>query len=299
MEKFENLNYGHLVLCPSTMDLNKWEEHIPTIINWIQSKKTIYYSISIEHEDTNRHMDIIIFSKSDINKNLLNNKGKQINLRGIEEQYVTNNLPNTQFIRKDQKACYWNYHNYTKDGKYTDPCKYLIGYNFKEKPKRNWNNLQLSTKDIADALIYYEENKTEKYKQIEDITVLNTKNATWQLLKYIEENKEKYKEDISELQVDTMKDRYCWIGLSRSVISKLFLQLKVMLNTADEHDKDMIKLDQVKEIPSDVSYLQVFKNRPKNQRLYQLYKEGYLKQNEIEKLLDSDIETIENDLKYN
>ena len=115
----------------------------------------------------------MIFSKSLIDKNIINNKGDRLGLRGIEEQFCLDNLPNSRF------PIYWNYKNAKKsDHDY----KKLIGYNFKEHPVRNWNNLDLTQEETDGLIAYYEANsdkKVIKNNNFMDITLLTTKTASW------------------------------------------------------------------------------------------------------------------------
>jgi hypothetical protein len=52
MDKFNNLNIGHLILSPHPHNEDKFKAMVPWIINWIYEKKSIsYYSVSEEMGD--------------------------------------------------------------------------------------------------------------------------------------------------------------------------------------------------------------------------------------------------------
>ena len=106
MGKFNNLNIGHLILSPYTHDEDKFRALVPWITNWISEKKSIcFYSISEEMGDNNHyHLDIVLLSSSDINKNILNNEGKQIGLSGYLKIQLMGKLP----ASRRENFCYKN-----------------------------------------------------------------------------------------------------------------------------------------------------------------------------------------------
>ena len=99
----------------------------------------------------------------------------------------------------------------------------------------------------TDSLIaYYEANadkKVIKNNNFMDITLLTRKTATCLLLNFIQ----KHKVSMDELMIATMKKGYCWVSLSKTQTTKLFLQIKVMLDIEDQTDIDELKLDMVKQ----------------------------------------------------
>ena len=245
MDQFNPLNIGHLILSPHPMDEEKFKGFVPFIINWLQTKKSVaYYSISEElGEKDHYHLDILIFSKSEINKNILNNKGKYKGLQGELKDHAVNNLPNSRW------EIYYQYKNEEKNNTHEYNVKFLIGYNFKEKLK-NWNNLNLTEEIIQENIKFYNENETKsKYIVEKDVIVLNPKNVMFEIKKFIKDKKDY---DLKQLKIDTVKKGYCWIGLSKRQVRTLILQLKIISGEANEYEEAEFSQDIHPEFKDDI-----------------------------------------------
>lgn len=286
METFINLNIGHLIISPSTMDQEKFRGYIPFIVNWIFSKKSIsFYSISEEYGSNDHlHLDIIILSKSDINKNILNNKGNQKGLQGHLKEFMINNLPNTQFNR------FYRYQNENTKNSKEYNIKFLIGYNFKEtsNPKvKNNNTLGLSENEIQECIKFYQENET-KIKNIidKDVISLTPKNAMYEIKKFYSQKKNiNYNSIISE----TVMKGYCWIGMSRAQTRKLVLQLKLIKEEAEKDEIIELDDDTFKKFDYDQEFENMKKIRhpliSRYDRLTHLYENNYLTKKEYDTLI--------------
>ena len=285
METFYNFNIGHLILSPSTMDQEKFRGFIPFIVNWIQLKKSIFsYSITEEYGSNDHlHLDIIIFSKSDINKNILNNKGSQKGLQGHLKEFMINNLPNTQFNR------FYRYQSENKKNSKEYNVKFLIGYNFKEnknKKFKNYNNLNLEKNIIDENIKYFQENETKLKIIDKDIIPLNPKNAMFEIKKFYEnKNNINYQTIISE----TVQKGYCWLGMSKAQTRKLVLQLKLIKEEAEDEEIMELDDDLQKRFDEDGEFERMKQIRhpliTNHERLTYLYENNFLKKHEYEKLL--------------
>ena len=241
----EHLNIGHLILSPHSQDEDKFKQYVSFIINWLQNKKSVaYYSISEEMGENNHyHLDILIFSQSEINKNILNNKGKYKGLQGELKDHAVNNLPNSRW------EIYYQYKNENKNNSHEHNVKFLIGYNSKEK-LQNWNNLNLIEEIISECIKYYNENETKsKYIVQKDVIPLNSKNAMFELKKFI---KDKKNYEIKNIKLDTLKKGYCWIGLTKRQIRQLILQLKIYSGDANEYEEAEYNSDLYPEFKEDI-----------------------------------------------
>lgn len=281
MNKLNELNIAHLIIRPHLMDEEKFKAFTPFCINWIFKKSNIkFYSISEElGENGGYHLDILILSNTDIDKNIINNKGKQIGLSGHARTFMETNLPNSQ----------WNYFfKNQKENKKNDKLyniNFLIGYNLKEQKNdelKNWNNLELSSDEIDTCIKFYEANKSEKpLKMKKDIIPLNNKNAMFEMKKYLEsvENPEYH-----TLITDTIMKGYCWIGLPKKSIRKLILQLKLIKGQADDYEIAELNDDIQRDLDPIKDQLEYMRHQPRFIRLQYLYENGFLKKEEFELL---------------
>lgn len=241
----DQLNIGHLILSPHPQDEEKFKGFVPFIINWLESKKSVaYYSISEEMGANNHyHLDILLFSKSEINKNILNNKGKYKGLQGELKDHAVNNLPNSRW------EIYYQYKNEDKNNSHDYNVKFLLGYNFKEN-LTNWNNLNLTEEIIQENIKFYNENETKsKYIVDKDVIPLNPKNAMFEIKKFI---KDKKHYDLKQIKIDTVKKGYCWIGLSKRQVRQLILQIKIISGEANEYDENEFSADIFPEFKDDI-----------------------------------------------
>jgi hypothetical protein len=298
MNQLKQLNMGHLVLNPHPNDLNKFSEFIPLITEWIQSKRSIkFFSISVEYGSDNKlsgkHLDIILFSSSDLSSNVINNKGKQVNLRGFIQQHKDQYLPNTQMLGKYGKP-YYSYNNVKKGTE-----EYEIGYNMKEIKDdnmiatENWNNYP-DDLDIDECLKIYHQQKSEDIKvkldNYLDIIPLTPKNAIQLLLNFIEDND--IKDLDRDLQLESIRNGYSWIGLGKSQILRIFREIKIMRHEETQFDIDKIMNDQ-NYLESDpekqLNFILSMGNKHKYEKYITLYDNKLLTDKEIQKLTDMDI----------
>ena len=273
---------GHLILSPSVKDEEKFKAFTPFIINWIELKKSItFYTISEEYGDNNHyHLDIVLFSGLEINKNILNNKGKQIGLAGHLKDYMTNNLPNTQWNR------FYRYQSENIKNTKDYNMKFLIGYNFKEGHK-NWNNLNFTSDEINECIQFYEANETKSKIIIDkDVIPLNPKNAMFELKKLFKNSPDI---NIDKLKSETIKKNYCWLGMSKRNTRQLYLQLKIHLGIAEDHEIHEFDDDLKSEI-TEQHMLQLIeiRNQPDSIRYQLLLEQGLIKKSEYKKLLEGE-----------
>lgn len=277
MEKFQNYNIAHLTLSPHVFDENSFKTKVqPFIINWITTKSTItYYSISEERgKKDHHHLDILIFSKSIINTNILNKKGNQLNLQG-EVQKLIKSCPSTIWDR------FWNYKGENKKKSPVHNRKYLIGYNQKETEKnselKNYNNLDISESELSECIEYYELNKDDKEVEDDnDVIPLHPKNAMYLMSRYIEKEKP---ETFDRLISSTVKQGYCWLGMSKTVCRRLLLQLKLKYGHSDQHEVD--EMDDWFQNETTDEQIQSAKYMTHLQRLSFLRSEGLINKEEL------------------
>lgn len=283
MDKFHKLKIGHLILSPHPHDEDKFRAHVPWIINWISEKKSIpFYSISEEMGDNNHyHLDIILLSSSDINKNILNDKGKQSGLSGHLKVHLMEQLPASRWSN------YYCYKNAVDKNSHEYNLKFLIGYNHKELKGRpllkNWNNLALTSQEISNCIEFHEENKIQKYNPQKDVITLNPKNAMYEMKKYIRD----YPYTFHTLISETVKKNYCWIGLSKGQIRKLILQLKIIKEEITQDETDEINEDTYKKFEeNEFEIIKTVRYEPDPAiRLKLLWDMGFIKEHEYNQLI--------------
>ncbi|AXQ65461.1 MAG: hypothetical protein [Circular genetic element sp.] len=235
MDKFNKLNIGHLILSPHPHDEDKFRANVPWILNWITEKKSIpFYSISEEMGDNNHyHLDIILMSSSDINKNILNDKGKQTGLAGHLKVHQMEQLPASRWSN------YYCYRNAVDKNSHEYNLKFLIGYNHKELKGRpllkNWNNLALTSQEITNCIDFHEENRTHKFQPQKDVITLNPKNCMYEMKKFVRDHPGT---NLGYLKSTTGEKDYCWAGMSQKATRTIVLQLKLKSEiTQDERDE--------------------------------------------------------------
>ncbi len=288
MNKLYDLNLCHLVLSPSPNDAEKLRGYTPFIINWIFNKSNIsFYSISEELGENHDHfhLDILIFAKTNIETNILNNKGKQIGLAGHLKEFMLNNMPSSQWgvFYKDKKE---NIRNEKEHN-----VKYLIGYNQKETEKyshteeydiylQNWNNLPIDEDQIMKCIMYMKEHRVDKKTFQKDVIPLYPKNCMFEMKKFLKKDME-YHTIIS----DSVKKGYCWVGMSKKQTRTLILQLKVIKDCAEQWEIDELNEDTFSDISSELSIIQEIRHRPDYQRLILLKQHGFITQTEYDQLV--------------
>lgn len=295
MDHLCTYNLCHLIVRPHLYDEDKFKEHVPKIINWIFEKKSIsFYSISEElgeggHDTTGYHLDITIFSTSDIEKNIINSKGKQVGFRTILKQIILS-LPNTKpnrFIKIKKE-------HLLNDKLYN--VKKLIGYSFKEQhgELKNYNNLQISKEVIQECLQFYRDN-TKKKEEVEeeelknDVIPLSTKNAMWEMKLYIKEKlKSQQKFDYYTIKSQSSKEGYCWAGMSAKSTRTIILQLKNLYEDIEDHEIIELDTDALPKFSEDGEFEKMQQIRhpliSAYDRLTHLYENNYLTKSEYEYL---------------
>lgn len=293
MEKLYNLNLCHLVLSPSDKDEEKFKGYVPFIINWIFNKSNIsFYSISEElgESKSHYHLDILIFAKTNIDNNILNNKGDQKGLAGHLKEFMVNNLPSSNWGKfyKESKE------NLKKANEHN--VKFLIGYNCKETEKyshqenghdkylKNWNNLPITDEELLECLMYMRKHKVDKPEYIKDVIPLNPKNAMFEMKKYLINNPDS---DYHKLVTETIKKGYCWLQMSEKMTRKLILQLKLIKNGLEVDEEDELNEGTFKKFENmEIEQLKMIRhyNCPPEERLKMLYEYRFITKSELESL---------------
>lgn len=296
MDRLIELNKAHLILRPHKKNVNTFRQHIPFVVNFFQTRKNVFYSITEEYGDINEddglHLDIIIFTTGRID-NLLNKK-----FRKDEMDYVKKNLCSTIMNEKTGRP-YYCLENENKKKEKNYNTKFLIGYNFKEYYddskicNKNYNNFDLDKNIIDDCIEFYNNNKQEKAILQKDEITLSPKNATYELLKWIKNKKPDVIDD--NIIINTIKDKFCWIQLSKYHRQQLLYQLRVMCDMGDEYDEEQLKNTMIKPTNDyEDAYNSVYKckNYDSITRYKHLYEKELLSAKEVNALIDFRLEDV-------
>lgn len=261
----KHLEAYSVVLTPHIQDLELFEKIIAKLIHLLQ--RSNYYSITIEHEKTNRHLDAIIYLPE---TKRFNNFMQPI----YQLLHETFDNTNTIFERLIGGT-----HRNKKVKK--DDIMYRLGYNLKEIPTeqcmgktlsknetasdtipgRHWTNIE-HTKLLEAKEFYAEESKFRK-KTTNQIISINSRNATFHLKKYYEENKDL---EIKEIQVRMIADGYSFVGLTKPALRRAFLELLLMTNNHSTIEEEEIRddmdlsLDNITNIKNDLRILKEYLN---------------------------------------
>lgn len=249
----KHLDAYHIVLTPHPQDLQLFEENLSKIVHLIQ--RANYYSITIEHEETNRHLDAVIFIPENKRFNNFINP-----LYELLHKVFDNS--NTQFERLIGGS------KRTKKIKKEDII-YVLGYNLKEVVLldgvlvdcRNWNNLE--TEKIKEAKEFYEKEKTFRKTSENQIISLNRNNVLFHLIQYFKKNPETKFED---LQIKMISDGYSFVGLTKPSLRRSYLEFLIHTNNhnnthlSELADEMLISFDTLYNIKVDYFKLKEFIN---------------------------------------
>lgn len=209
----ENLNMKHIVLAPAfpqntSVFTNVW---VKEFTDWIRNN-SVYYSIYLEHPETNAHLDIIVYFKKSQRWDNYS--------RGLKK-LVKN------FIEANPASEYQNFYRVSKIPPTHEDTLYLIGYNCKEE--RGVHNIP---KDLRDAgIAYYEENqKTKKTREFMTTNPLNTKNVVAYLL---EQSQDRNITHTPTLVRDMIKSGFSFVALSKQHMRKALIEFKLRSTTND------------------------------------------------------------------
>lgn len=238
----KHLEAYSVVLTPHIQDLELFEKIIAKLIHLLQ--RSNYYSITIEHEETNRHLDAIIFLEE---KKRFNNFMQPI-YQLLHETFDNSNTIFERLIGGTHK---------NKKVQQTD-IMYRLGYNLKEIPTqlllgetylpqgeqhksdsipRHWSNICIEKQ--LEAKEFYEKDSKFKKKTSNQIISLNPRNITFHLKKYYEENNC----ETSNLQVRMISDGYSFVGLTKPALRRAYLEMLLMTNNHSEMEEEEIRDD--------------------------------------------------------
>ena len=207
-----------IVLTPHIQDLQVFEESLSQIIHLLQ--RSHYYSIIIEHEETNRHLDAVLFlPKSKRFNNFINP------LYELLHKKFDNTNTNFEILIGGTRK--------TKQIKVAD-INYRLGYNIKEiedlgslEKHRFWTNIDVEK--LKEAKEFYEKEKTFRKTSENQIINLNKNNVIFHLIKYYTKNKQKC-EELETIQTEMISDGYSFVGLTRSSLRRAFLEFLIHID---------------------------------------------------------------------
>lgn len=215
LETLIKFNPFKLVLTPSTNDLNKFEDNLPRIIQSLKSS-SVYYTLSVEHEDSNRHLDCVLFCTQNRWDNISRKCYK------ILHEVFDNTNTNWEILiggSASKNKIIKDSHNIKK----------RLGYNIKECPERHYSNIDADFHQ--ECLQYYLKNKEDPVKKNRrDIFHLNKNNMLCEILNFMELNPE-IKE--TEIQVEMIKKGYSFLGLSNAIRRDAIVEANIMLQNKD------------------------------------------------------------------
>lgn len=217
--KLLELDGRRLVISPHKNDsCDFFKSSFNKILNYLTTNKSIeYYNISIEHPDTNKHMDITFFiakgsrvdnTQRSINKILDKFEEEHVNTKTHETKTTTKGFRQWQVIKKEIRDI-----------------KKAIGYGMKEDPVENWNNFPAEF--LIECKEYYFAN-TEKKKE-EEFPVIAPRAGD--LLSCLLSYKHKHSNVPIEMLYKHMVEygNYSFLNLSDKVQKKALIELKIRL----------------------------------------------------------------------
>lgn len=232
----EHLDSYAIVLTPHIQDLQLFEEIISQIVHLLQ--RSNYYSIIVEHEETNRHIDAVIFLPKNKRFNNFINPLYEL----LHKKFDNTNTVFEILIGGTRKS---------KLIKPSDTY-YRLGYNLKEiedlkthkgggaLKKRFWTNID--NQILLEAKEFYVQEKTFRKQTENQIINLNKTNIIFHLLKYYKENKENIKE-LEEIQTQMITDGYSFVGLPRPSLRRAFLEFLIHIDGQSSNHLEELNTD--------------------------------------------------------
>jgi hypothetical protein len=209
----------HLIISPHPNDTEDFfDNHLSKLISLFQRKTCSFYNISVEHPDTNKHLDIVYFT---------NNRPENFN-RPIKK--LIENFLDTHENTIESRFTQWK-----PIKKTLEDIKYVIGYNYKEEGQKYGN---IDKEFQEECKIYYEENIKEKYvkKQIFQVYAVTSKTLLTNLLEYKHKHPEIAIEHLYHHMVEY--GNYSFLAVSEKVQKKALIELKIRLKkTLKDHEK--------------------------------------------------------------
>jgi len=226
-----SLKGNAVVLSPHPNDAQDFKAMLPTIISLFQRKQCKYYSISVEHPDTNWHLDIVYF---------IDNERKNFDrqLKKLCDDFEETH-ENTKTI-KTSRGSDRGFQSYQNIKNSFDDIKYRVGYNVKEDPDEYWRNIPDEFLDVC--LRHYMLKSPEK--KALNFPVIAPKNSS--LLEHLLQ----YKHSHPEIAYDDLwyhmikHGNYSFLNISDKVHKKALLELKIRngldLSVVDEDNFDTL-----------------------------------------------------------
>lgn len=213
-----NFQMKHIILAPAfpqntTEFKSVW---VDEFTNWLRNN-SVFYSIYLEHPETNAHLDINIWIA----------KGKRWDnfsrgLKAIVKKFIDSN-PASQ---------YQNFYRVSKMPPTEEDTLYLVGYNCKEN--RGIHNLPEEFRKAG--IEYYEENmKTKRTREFMNTNPLTTKNIVAYLL---EQSQDKNQTKPSKLVREMIKSGFSFVSISKQQMRKAILEFKLRISKDGELDKE-------------------------------------------------------------
>lgn len=216
-----------LVISPHPNDTGDFKARLPQLISLFQRKACKYYSISVEHPDTNWHLDIVYF---------INNERKNFD-RGIKKLLddFESSHENTKTI-KTSKGSDRGFQSFQNIKNSIDDIKYRVGYNVKEDPDEYWRNIPDEFLDVC--IRHYMLKSPEKKALNFPVIAPKASSLLEHMLQYKHNNPGVAYE---ELWLHMVKyGNYSFLNISEKVHKKALLELKLRngleYNVTEEDD---------------------------------------------------------------
>lgn len=129
-----------LVISPHPNDAGDFKARLPQLISLFQRKACRYYSISVEHPDTNWHLDIVYFIDNE-------RKNFDRSIKKLLDDFETSH-ENTKTI-KTSRGSDRGFQSFQNIKNSVDDIKYRVGYNVKEEPDEYWRNIPEEFLDVC------------------------------------------------------------------------------------------------------------------------------------------------------
>lgn len=211
-----SLKGNALVIAPHPNDAGDFKARLPQIISLFQRKNCRYYSISVEHPDSNWHLDIVYFIDNE-------RKNFDRSIKKLLDDFETNH-ENTKTI-KTSRGSDRGFQSFQNIKNSSDDIKYRIGYNVKEEPEEYWRNIPEEFLDVC--LRHYQLKMPEKKALNFPVIAPKSSSLLEHMLQYKHSNPEVSYDDLWYHMIKY--GNYSFLNISDKVHKKAIIELKIRL----------------------------------------------------------------------
>ena len=215
-----------LVISPHRNDVCDFKARLPQLISFFQKQTCKYYNISVEHPDTNWHLDIVYFITAE-------RKNFDRNIKKLLTDFEKTHENSKTF--KSSKGPDKGFQNFQNIKNSVNDILYRIGYNVKENPETSYGNIP--EEFLERCKKHYHQESPVKTALNFPVVAPKASSLLEHLLQYKHSNPEVEYHDLYRHMI--VNGHYSFLNVSDKVQKKALIELKlrngVKLYQCEEH----------------------------------------------------------------